>query len=209
MIDVDQLVPERRLSGHRNRVQSVAFAPDGASLASVSGGEDVAVRVWDVPSARIRHILPGHAGRIWSVRFSPDGKRIATASGDGTIKVWDPNQRTDFTTVGLPGGTDSVAYGISLGSSSAADRASGGLALLTLTRDGRLLLHAGSGESQWSERRLFAAPVAAARFSADGKAVVCVGADSSVALADLSAHREASTIPGLRGSIRQSPQPRP
>jgi WD40 repeat protein len=67
---------------------SVAFSPDGATLAS--GSHDKSVRLWDVASHRlIGSPLVGHTGDIVSMAFSPDGKTLTTASLDNSVRVWD------------------------------------------------------------------------------------------------------------------------
>jgi WD40 repeat protein len=70
-----------------SRVRSLAFTPDGRSLAQANvGGKAV---VWDFETSRKRFTLRGHAGRVKSVAFSPDGSMLATASQDGTVRLWD------------------------------------------------------------------------------------------------------------------------
>jgi WD40 repeat protein len=59
---------------HAERIQSVAFAPDGAFLASADSS--YIVRLWDVRSGQLRLELPKGAGSL--VVFSPDGKTLAT-----------------------------------------------------------------------------------------------------------------------------------
>ena len=57
---------------------SVAFAPDGATIATT--GVDGTARIWDTRTgAELRH-LTGHTDWVWSVAFAPDGATIATAS---------------------------------------------------------------------------------------------------------------------------------
>jgi WD40 repeat protein/predicted Ser/Thr protein kinase len=72
---------------HWNRVFSVAFSPDGKTVASGSG--DHTVKLWAFPSGDELHTLSGHAADVETVAFSPDGKTLACASGDKTVKLWD------------------------------------------------------------------------------------------------------------------------
>ena len=77
------------LEGHTDNVWSVAFSPDGKTLAS--GSWDQTVRLWAVETEQLRHILTGHTGEVNSVAFSPDGGTLASGSWDGTIRLWQPH----------------------------------------------------------------------------------------------------------------------
>jgi WD40 repeat protein len=77
---------ERVLSGHAERVTSVAFSPDGAALAS--GSTDFTARLWDVASGSTVRTLAGHASSVLSVAFSPDGRLVASGSEDATVRLW-------------------------------------------------------------------------------------------------------------------------
>ena len=74
-------------TGHTSLVNSVAFSPDGKTLAS--GSRDATIRLWDVASGREFKTLKGHLSDVDSIAFSPDGKTLASASDDKTIKLWD------------------------------------------------------------------------------------------------------------------------
>ena len=77
------------LAGHRERVRTVAFAPDGKRLATA--GSDRTIRVWDVGSRHCekKRILTGHTGTIQEVAFAPSGNALASAGNDGTVRLWD------------------------------------------------------------------------------------------------------------------------
>ncbi len=74
------------LEGHANRVNSVAFSPDGQVLASGSG--DGTIRLWHVADGSILISLVGYTNWVNCIAFSPDGIILASGSGDGTIRLW-------------------------------------------------------------------------------------------------------------------------
>ena len=71
-------------TGHN--VFSVAFSPDGKSIAS--GSDDETIKLWEVSTGKLIKTLTGHNKDVYSVAFSPDGKSIASGSLDKTIKLW-------------------------------------------------------------------------------------------------------------------------
>ncbi len=76
------------LEGHAGLVNAVQFSPDGRILASA--GADSTVRLWDIPSAKPRRVLPVHDSRLGvsSVAFSRDGKTLACCAGK-MVRLWD------------------------------------------------------------------------------------------------------------------------
>ena len=77
--------PQTMLEGHKGRIQSVAFSPDGKWIASASS--DGTIGLWQ-PNGRNIRFLRGHNGVVWDVAFSRDGRTLASSADDGTIKLW-------------------------------------------------------------------------------------------------------------------------
>ena len=92
-------------------VQSVAFSPDGKTIAAGYGGVGGGgggVVLWDV-AARKRLAddpLPVKEGMVWGVSFSPDGKTIAAGyggfGGGGGVVLWDVAARKRLAADPLP-----------------------------------------------------------------------------------------------------------
>ena len=80
---VDEIV---RLVGLSERINKVAFSPDGQRVAGVSA--DTTVALWDTSTGRVTAPLRGHTDQVWAVAFAPDGRTIATGAWDKTARIW-------------------------------------------------------------------------------------------------------------------------
>ena len=107
----DDSVVFRVIRGHDFPVTSVAFSPDGSSLAS--GSDDQTIRIWELPishefvpngarepSAELIPPLPSivknfkdEGGfqfvKVLSISYSLNGRRIISISQDGQLRFWD------------------------------------------------------------------------------------------------------------------------
>ena len=100
------------LKGHADSINSLAFSPDGTTLATTSRNE--IGRLWDTNTGKNKKILEKLSGERFSVVYSPDGRTLATAIGT-YVGLWDVDTGTHKKTLKghLPDGWGyvySIAY---------------------------------------------------------------------------------------------------
>ena len=80
-----------RLVGQSERIESMAFSPDGKSLAVTGGspGRLGEVQVWDIASRKLTYSLPVTYDTVYGASWSPDGTKIAFGCADNTVRAID------------------------------------------------------------------------------------------------------------------------
>ena len=121
------LASRKRLIGEplavkEGSVRSVAFSPDGKTIAAGYNGDDPregGVVLWDVAAHKrlVDEPLAGKEGLVASVAFSPDGKTIAAGYGGrnargGGVVLWDvaTRKRLIDEPLSMEEGVQSVAF---------------------------------------------------------------------------------------------------
>ena len=65
---------------------SIAFSPDGQTIASSHLGE---IHLWNVETGELRRTLTGHIGYVDTIAFSPEGKTLVSSGEDRTMIFWE------------------------------------------------------------------------------------------------------------------------
>ncbi len=180
------------MTGHENRINSVAFTPDGKTLAS--GSDDQTLRLWDVATHKQLAVLRGYHDWVNSVAFSPDGTVVASGSDDSTVRLWDVRTHKQLKThsTGPAVWVKSVAFSPDgkLIASGSDDRMVRLWDARTLKRRGRRLARLGGN-------------VSAVAFSPDGKVLAAASDDRTIRLWDVASRTElGAPLAGHRSAVK-------
>ena len=180
--------PHRDFIGHSGAVYSLAFAPDGRTLAS--GGQDNDVIVWNLATGRAMETLRGHSSYVQSCAYSPDGKALLSGGRDAKVKLWNPGNygETKQLIVEGQGSPESVL---------AARFSKDGSAIVTASRDRSATLWnvaTLARTRQFQEGHAYLASSAA--FFANGSRLATGAGDGSVRLWDVASGRETKVLDG-------------
>ena len=166
---------------------SVAFSPDGTTLAS--GNTNGPVRLWDVATGHQRKPLASHTGAVFSVAFSPDGKTLAAATPVG-VRLWDTVTGRQKNPLTAQRGLWSVVF------------SPDGKTLASGSRDGTVRLwQVATGRQIW-KHRLGHQGFESVAFSPDGTTLASGNADGTVRLWDVATgHQAEKPLTGHTGPV--------
>ncbi|MBN9121745.1 MAG: PD40 domain-containing protein [Planctomycetes bacterium] len=91
LYDTEKYALKSRLIGISERVQAVAYAPDGKKIAAVGGapGRFGEVQVWNAEQEKLLVSAPVTFDTLYGVSWSPDGSKIAFGCADNTVRAVD------------------------------------------------------------------------------------------------------------------------
>jgi len=75
------------LTGHTERISSVAISPNDEIVAS--GSWDDTIILWRAFDGAMLHHLRGHSESVFSIAFSPDSSTLASCDAVGQVILWD------------------------------------------------------------------------------------------------------------------------
>jgi WD40 repeat protein len=175
-------------------VRALVVSPDGARLASATGGTNSAVTIWSASTGSSFGVLHGRGGRdedFQTVAFAPDGKSVVAGTKAGAVYVWDAQSGKLLHTF-----TEHQGQVLSI----------------AVSPDGRRLAAAGDGNAVviWNAatgqylRTLSSGStvVGAIAFSPDGRYLAVGGADAIVELFDPDNGQIARSLRGHSKAIR-------
>ncbi len=178
-----------QLTGHTAAVRTLAFSPDGRTLATA--GTDHSVKLWDTGTHRSAATLTGHTDTVTGAAFSPDGRTLATAGADHSVKLWDTRaQRETATLTGHGNTVNAVAFG------------SDGHTLATGSSDGTVRLWDTATRRTTSVLDEHTGAVMTVSFSPDGTVLAAAGTDRKVHLWSVASRRVTRILTGSKDTVR-------
>lgn len=173
------------LIGHTTRVNSIAYSPDGETIATTGWYRDNTVRLWDAQTGQ--NIFTSRMQMPWDtfVIFSPNGATYAAAAADNTVHLW--NGKTGKHKIILTGHTKQV---------SCAAYSPDSKTLATGSYDGTIRLWDVTTGNHKTTLTSDKESVTSIGYSPDGNTIVCGTGNGDVQLWDTRTMKLKSTFTG-------------
>jgi len=165
---------------HAERIESLAFSPDGTKLASC--GDEV-VKLWDVQSKEVTTTFWGHTQPVFAVDFSPDASLLVSGGKDKVVKLWNVEDGREIKT--LYNHWDPVK--------SVAFSPDGNL-VASASKDTTIKVWNIKEDRETATLRGHGGEILSLAFSPDGTTLVSAGCDKSVRFWDLERKAVAATF---------------
>jgi hypothetical protein len=98
-----RISPQKRLSGHTGKIETVALSLDGKLLASIDNTKQRShIKIWDWQTGKLARTLFGHKHPIHALAFGAgdlSSQASLIASGSHKIKLWDLQRGESFLTL--------------------------------------------------------------------------------------------------------------
>ncbi len=196
----------RTLTGHKALILSVAYSPDGQTVAT--GSFDRTVKLWNVRTGEQRATLTRPRMAVFAVAFSPDGRTLA--AGTGHLKTPIPAGELVLWDVSAPGGAArelavvpaaSAVQAVAFSLDGKLVAAGGGEAINLWDVAGKRVVRSLTG--QWER-------VTSVAFAPNGRILASGSIDAAIRLWDVESGRLLAKLrdggdPGLSDSVSFSP----
>jgi WD40 repeat protein len=179
----------------------IAYTPDGKGIVGCS--DDRLVMVWHASSGQVMRTYRGHTAAVTCLAVSSDSKRVASGGFDRAVKVWDADRDVEAAFLSSPAWFDAVEGKQALPPVTEAVYSPDGKWLVAASRiaspaSGSLKVWDVAAGRLARTVEAHAGPVAAIRFSPDGKRLVSAGHDRAVKVWDAATWRRRATFTGHR-----------
>jgi WD40 repeat protein len=177
-----------RIRGLDGTAYGLSFDRSGTRLATA--GPDGVVKVWNMSTGKLNHLIVAHRGWAMGVAFSPDGARLATAGEDGMVRLWDvgPGSGDGARMLKESAGHDGRVFGVSFSPDGARVASAGADGTIRVWDPAR------AGSDAGIILRGHRREVLCVAFHPDGVRVASGGADRRVRIWDSTTGRELASF---------------